>query len=71
MAEYVCSRCGRPAGSDSRGGSLDVYLTCECRNRGTWVNDGRGGYWESDANPVPAEDYYKDSRGNDWRYDRR
>jgi hypothetical protein len=51
-------------------GSLDVYLTCGCDRNARWINDGRGGYYETDANPVKVEDY-RDSRGNDWRYDRR
>ncbi len=70
MADYVCSKCGRPAASDARMGSLDVYLTCGCDRNARWINDGRGGYYETDANPVKVEDY-RDSRGNDWRYDRR
>jgi len=30
MSDYVCSNCGAACGQDSRMGSLDVYLVCEC-----------------------------------------
>ncbi len=56
---YVCSNCGSPCGSDSRMGSLDVYLVCECSKHSVWINDGRGGYhiYLNDAQPIPAEKF--------------
>jgi hypothetical protein len=44
MEVFVCSVCRSPCGQDSRMGSLDVYLTCECARDPIWINDGRGGY---------------------------
>ncbi len=54
--EYVCSNCGSPCGQDSRGGSCDVYLICECAKNPIWINDGRGGYsiYKNDAKPILA-----------------
>lgn len=58
---YVCSNCGTEAGVDSRVGSASHYLTCQCATKGYWVNDGRGGYWQSikNATPIPVEQYNK------------
>jgi hypothetical protein len=56
MADYYCSKCGAVAGQDARAGSLDVYLTCNCDKQGQWINDGRGGYWSSDARPISEEE---------------
>lgn len=55
-AKYVCSKCGEPAATDCRMGSMDVYLTCGCDRNGVWVDDGRGGYWDTDAQPVLVKD---------------
>lgn len=58
MSEYVCSVCRQPCGTDSRMGSLDVYLVCKCADRTLWINDGRGGYSVSanGAEPVRVQD---------------
>lgn len=54
--DYVCSNCGAACGQDSRMGSLDVYLMCDCASSKNtqWINDGRGGYSVhlNDAHPV-------------------
>lgn len=54
---YVCSNCGAKCGQDSRGGSLDVYLVCECASEKNshWINDGRGGYSIHLNNATPIE----------------
>jgi hypothetical protein len=54
MSNYYCSKCGSPAVEDSRIGSTDVYLACSCDKRGVWINDGREGYWSSNAKPIAA-----------------
>jgi hypothetical protein len=54
---YVCSRCGKPAAIDSRMGSETVYLDCGCDSNKVWINDGRGGYYVSSAEPVLPEEY--------------
>lgn len=63
MSNYVCSNCGSPCGEDSRMGSLDVYLACECGSpkNSRWINDGRGGYtvYLNDAQPVHIDQYKK------------
>lgn len=57
MSDYVCSRCGAPAASDTRMGSVDTWLPCGCDRRGAWVNDGRGGYFSTNVQPIDAKDY--------------
>jgi hypothetical protein len=54
MSNYVCSKCGAAAYYDGRCGDGPV-LICECRNRGRWINDGRGGYRDNDAQPVESD----------------
>lgn len=58
---FVCSNCGSICGKDSRGGSLDVYLTCKCAENYIWYNDGQGGYpvYQNNATPIRIEDYRK------------
>lgn len=64
MNKYVCSNCGAPCGQDSRMGSLDVYLMCECASpkNTTWINDGRGGYhvYLNGAVPIIKNDDFVD-----------
>jgi len=63
MSNRICSNCGAPCGIDSRMGSVDHYLVCECASAKNthWVDDGRGGYHVhlNDASPVTWEEYSK------------
>lgn len=53
----VCSRCGAAAYYDGRCGDGPV-LMCGC-DRGVWIDDGRGGYFDNPtgAKPVDKDDY--------------
>lgn len=63
MSERICSNCGSACGIDSRMGSVNHYLVCECASakNSHWINDGRGGYTIhlNDARPVPIDEYLK------------
>lgn len=63
MSDHVCSNCGQMCAEDTRGGSRDVYIMCECRDSKNtrWYDDGRGGYeiYLNDARPILARDYKK------------
>lgn len=63
LNNYVCSNCGSPCGQDSRMGSLDVYLICECASpkNSFWFNDGMGGYtvYLNNAAPITTEEYVR------------
>lgn len=50
MSNYVCSRCGAGAYYDGRCGDGPI-LMCGC-DKGQWINDGRGGYYD---NPTGAQ----------------
>jgi hypothetical protein len=50
MKKYKCNKCGVDACYDGRCGD-DPYLVCKCR-KGKWIDDGRGGYVDSDAKPI-------------------
>ncbi len=52
---WICSVCGEEAYYDGRCGDGPVLL-CDC-DKGTWIDDGRGGYYD---NPTGA----KPIRGN-------
>lgn len=54
---YKCNKCGATAMVDTRGGAVDVVLLCGCDTKGEWIDDGRGGYYNNDAKPVPAKEY--------------
>ncbi len=53
MENYVCSVCGAAAYYDGRCGDGPI-LMCGC-DKGQWINDGRGGYFDNprNAQPVP------------------
>jgi hypothetical protein len=51
--DYKCNKCGAGAMVDTRGGSVDVVLMCRCDTKGEWIDDGRGGYYNNDAKPIP------------------
>lgn len=56
----VCSNCGEPCGSDSRMGSMDYYLVCDCNSEKIWIDEGsRGGYYvtKNNAHPVTPQEY--------------
>lgn len=61
---YVCSVCRTPCGQDSRMGSLNVYLVCECARDYVWIDDGRGGYSvnRNGAEPILFDDLVKRQR---------
>lgn len=63
MSEYYCSHCGSAAVGDSRGGSMNYYLTCGC-DEGEWINDGRGGYFSNPtgATLISRDEYEKEIR---------
>jgi len=54
MSQYYCNRCGAAAYYDGRCGDGPI-LTCGCSESGTWVDDGRGGYWSNPDNAQPVE----------------
>jgi len=53
MRDYKCSVCGAGALYDGRCGDGPV-LTCNC-NRGEWIDDGRGGYYDNPTNAKPVK----------------
>jgi hypothetical protein len=55
MTQYECSNCGATAYYDGRCGDGPV-LMCECRNKGRWIDDGRGGYRDNPHRPVPSNE---------------
>jgi len=64
MSSYVCSNCGSPAAIDSRMGSVNHYLMCECVSDRYRIPGSYGGS-RSDtyddnvfhAHPIPAEEF--------------
>lgn len=55
--QYVCNICGTAAWCDTRGGSLDAILLCECADQKVWIDDGRGGYWFCRAKAVTTREF--------------
>lgn len=67
MYDYVCSVCGAAAYYDGRCGDGPI-LMCGC-DKGEWINDGRGGYYDNPKNAQPVkkdDDYYPDGVYKDW-----
>lgn len=58
LNNYVCSNCGQGCHYDGRCGDGPI-LYCECSRKGTWRDDGRGGYeiYPNDAHPIPSHKY--------------
>lgn len=64
MHNYVCSVCGAAAYYDGRCGDGPI-LMCGC-DKGEWINDGRGGYYDNPKNAQPVQD-----PDHSWDNDRR
>lgn len=54
MSNYVCSRCGAGAYYDGRCGDGPI-LMCGC-DKGQWINDGRGGYYDNPTGAAAVKD---------------
>jgi hypothetical protein len=54
LMSYCCSICGAAAYYDGRCGDGPI-LTCGC-DKGQWINDGRGGYYDNPARAKPIKD---------------
>ena len=66
MSAMVCSNCGAVCGRDTRGGSIDHYLLCECdspkyRVHGTYGGSRDDTYDDNvfGARPVSVDEYRK------------
>ena len=74
MSNMVCSKCGASCWEDSRGGSVDHILTCNCEKQGgSWYAD-RGGpdVWVPDAHPIVRQEYQdKQLWDSSWDNERR
>lgn len=68
MSNYVCSVCGAGAYYDGRCGDGPV-LMCNC-DKGRWIDDGRGGYYDNPtgAQAVPSDSYYSAKEAAEWAY---
>lgn len=68
MSNYVCSRCGAGAYYDGRCGDGPI-LMCGC-DKGQWINDGRGGYYDNPtgATAIKKEDSYSARDAAEWAY---
>jgi len=68
MSNCICSNCGTPTYYDGRCGDSHI-LMCNC-DKGRWINDGRGGYYDNprNAHPIPSDEAEYD---HSWDNDRR
>jgi hypothetical protein len=68
MSNYVCSVCGAGAFYDGRCGDGPV-LMCNC-DKGRWIDDGRGGYYDNPtgAKAVEAGSSYSAREAAEWAY---
>ena len=69
MSNYVCSHCGAAAYYDGRCGDGPV-LMCGC-DKGRWINDGRGGYYDNPRNAQAVESEGSSDWDHTWDNDRR
>lgn len=70
MSTRVCSNCGAVCGVDTRGGSVDYYLVCECNNPrhrvpGTYGGSRADTYDDNifGVRPVPPEEFARKESG--------
>ena len=68
MSNYVCSHCGAGAFYDGRCGDGPV-LMCNC-DKGQWIDDGRGGYYDNPtgAKPIEKDSVYSAAEAAEWAY---
>ena len=71
MSNYICSHCGAGAYYDGRCGDGPI-LMCGC-DKGQWINDGRGGYYDNPtgAKAVEGGPNHNAAVKNYWSNDRR
>jgi hypothetical protein len=64
--DYVCRHCGKPAYYDGRMGDGPI-LTCGC-DKGQWINDGRGGFYDNPTGAKPVQKRDLPPKSSGWDY---